>query len=394
MKKRLLSSRTSTPLFCMISLFFSAQSVAATPWLSTSGNHILASPGTNWVSHGVNVPDARCNNSCYSNGNHENNPNLALVRIRDAINRGANIIRIPLESDRIQDGSSTGISSVTSNLIDEPNYVNSVIRLVNYATSFTGVYVMVSMWHDPTLVYNPTNRTFSAEPTPSTDAVYRVLVDNFHSNPAVIYGLSNEPFKENSVGDANIWEAMDHAVDTIRTRERSYSDPPHLISIQGRGYSNNLTYYINRPISSGGGNNVIYEAHIYDQNKISAFLAASKSIPVIVGEYGPSEPNTANPNDWQGKNYNFTGSVLPLSQVPDFIRQMRQQEISYIAWAHAQQDAPNIFASSPNDVGRSLTCNPNAVTPSLTSFGEIVNRDLGIPFRNRRISAAINASLD
>jgi hypothetical protein len=391
--------RTPFTVACFIatSVFLSpaTQASAATTSLGTSGNKIVQTNGQHWVGHGVNLPDPRCNNSCYDAfGNHANDPNLAISRLKSVVALGANFIRLPLESDRLQDGSYGNIlgSDPNSNIFDDPNYLPGIKAIVDAAAALPGVYLMLSLWHDTSLTYNPINNTYSGTPSAASDAIYNKLVDTFHAYPSVMFGVTNEPF---TTDDPNIWSAMNHAVQTIRTREAQYGSLQHLISVQGRQYTNDVSYYVANPITAGGGKNIIYEAHLYDQNSISSFNQAAASIPVVVGEYGPSDANYNLPNDWQGINYySDPTNRLSLQQIQQAYASWRKLEISYLAWAYAQQDAPNMLGPDPHDGNYHLTCQASAGLPAPTTFGQTVYNDLAKPYRSRALTSAILSILE
>jgi endoglucanase len=64
----------------------------------------------------------------------------------------------------------------------------------------------------------------------------------------------------------------------------------HLIAVQGtRAFARVLDYYVAKPIAAGGGQNVVYETHVYDPASTfqRRFVGPSATLPVIVGEFGP-----------------------------------------------------------------------------------------------------------
>jgi endoglucanase len=81
--------------------------------------------------------------------------------------------------------------------------------------------------------------------------------------PHVWFGVANEPEKNYSGElDAQVWQAMNAAVATIREQEAALGFAPHIVSVQGtRNWARNITYYVAHPITAGGGKNVVYETH-------------------------------------------------------------------------------------------------------------------------------------
>lgn len=58
------------------------------------------------------------------------------------------------------------------------------------------------------------------------------------------------------------WAALDSAVAAIRQQEAALGQAPHIVTVQGtRGWARELAYYVDHPITAGGGKNVVYETH-------------------------------------------------------------------------------------------------------------------------------------
>jgi Cellulase (glycosyl hydrolase family 5) len=112
-----------------------------------------------------------------------------------------------------------------------------------------------------------------------TDAVYVALVDSFAHDQFVLFGLTNEPGGNVSTPDT-IRPVMAHAVSTIRAEEDRLGVPHHLVSVQGSGYSGNIGFYSQNPLTQ---DNVVYEVHGYPPSTESYTF---DNIPVIIGEYG------------------------------------------------------------------------------------------------------------
>jgi hypothetical protein len=116
-------------------------------------------------------------------------------------------------------------------------------------------------------------------PTAATDATYRALVDTFANSSFVLFGLSNEP-GGNTLSNATISAAMSHAVGVIRQEETKLGVPHHLVSVQGNGWTSDISFYASSPLAY---DDVIYEVHGYPPVASSYTYA---NIPVILGEYG------------------------------------------------------------------------------------------------------------
>ena len=90
-----------------------------------------------------------------------------------------------------------------------------------------------------------------------------------------------------TLSNAQIAAAMTHAVGVIRAEEDRLNVPHHLVAVQGNSWTSDVSFYANRPIAS---DNVIYEIHGYPPSPSSYTFS---NIPVILGEYGSLDANSA-----------------------------------------------------------------------------------------------------
>jgi len=230
----------------------------------------------------------------------------------------ANFIRLTLESRRTED-----------NYLNDANYRGLVKEIVDYIGTKPGVYVMVSIWIDTSL-------DGKGLPTDATNAILAQLAKDFYDKPYVMFGVSNEP-EENYDGsqDAVVWSRMNSAVDTIRNVEASIGGNRHIISVQGtREWARDLSYYVTHPIIAGGGINVAYETHVYNapSDYADLFINPGKSIPVIIGEFGPI-------------NDEFHKATLADIQL--LMDQADAAQIPHLAWTFHQFCSPNLIADKP-----------------------------------------------
>ncbi len=246
-------------------------------WLYTAGNHIYLSSGALFKGRGANLHDTRSCNACTWGP-----PNVAEVkrRVDELVAWGANFIRLDLESYAAAEG-----RAHWQGLLQDAGYLADVQSIVAHIGTKPGVYVLVSLWIDP---------TFSSLgwPTAQTQQVWKKLADVFHGTPHVLFGLCNEP-QQNFDGslDSQVWTAMNDTVKAIRAVEDSYQSPHHVIAVQGTGgWARRLDYYTTHPITAAGGDNIAYEVHVYDPasefNKM--VVVPAQKLPVIIGEFGPS----------------------------------------------------------------------------------------------------------
>ena len=328
--------------------------VPARGWLATSGNHIVASNGTPWMGRGVNIHDTRsCGALTGDTGEPlaDNATGIAEVKRRIDAATGdwkANFLRLDLESRRTQD-----------NYLNNSAYRALVKEIVDYIGSKPGVYVMVSLWLD-------TSFDDKGLPTANTNAILEQLAKDFYNYDYVMFGVSNEP-QENYDGaqDADVWNKMNAAAATIRKVEDSMGGNHHLVSVQGtREWARYLDYYVTHPITAGNGANVVYETHVYNApaDFDALFLKSGRSIPVVIGEYGPI-------NDQFHK--------ASVQDMQSLMSQANAAGIPYLAWTFHQFCPPNLVADKPG-----TTWDKNTETDGLgmelnpTDFGLAVKADL------------------
>ena len=247
-------------------------------WLHTSGNRIYTQNGSVWYGRGVNIHDTRSNwEAAYG----EPNVDLVKAHIDAAVDVwGADFLRLCLETD----------PSVANyggpqyrGVLDDPGYLEDVIEIIDYIGTKQNVYVLMSLWIEPSV-------DSYGRPTDDTIPVWECLAEALKDRPQVMYGIINEPHGPAS-GNADLLAVYNRIVAAIRAVEDANGTPHHLIAVQGmQGYSRELYYYQDHPITAGGGENIIYEAHIY--NPASEFqkmvVGPSQDLPMIIGEYGPA----------------------------------------------------------------------------------------------------------
>ena len=314
-------------------------------WLQTSGNRLLRSDGRAWHGRGANLHDTRSCDACTYEA-----PSVAEVerRIDELVDVWkANFIRLDLESY----ASSSGRVQWQT-VLDDPGYLADVGTIVDYIATKPGVYVMLSIWLDPSL-------SSMGWPQRATNLELATLAATFASAPHVLFGVCNEP-QSNSDGalDAQVWTAMNDAVAAVRAVEDEVRVPHHIVAVQGtRDWGRQLDYYLTHPITAGGGTNVAYETHVYDSatDFPALFETAAKTLPVIIGEFGPS----------QGMS---EADALALQQAAE------QMEIPHLAWTFHMRCSPNLLVdNSGGGCGVGMQLQP-------TSWGNLVKNRLAMPW--------------
>ncbi|MCB9853964.1 MAG: cellulase family glycosylhydrolase [Phycisphaerales bacterium] len=299
-------------------------------WLFTNANRIFISDGngggTAFHGRGANLQDTRGCVACLWDDNES--PNEVIRRADTLIDDwGANFVRLALESH------AEGTQSFAKHyrgILNDAQYFDDIVTIVHHMTS-KNVYVLLSLWIDPTV-------DELGAPTPQTDEVWKKLSAALLDDSHVMFGICNEP-EENFDGarDALVWTAMNRAAQTIRIVEDAAGTSHHLILAQGTGaWARRLTYYVDHPITAGGGDNIAYEIHFYNPitDLDELLVGPASKLPVIIGEFGP----ISDPND-------VGMSLNDCQQLMDYAM---QEEIPFLAWTFHQNCPPNLIE---NDVG-------------------------------------------
>jgi len=184
--------------------------------------------------------------------------------------------------------------TVTSWLSNPTQYKTPMTGVINAIGANPGVHVLVTLRSDASMIGQdtvdgdpeatglPSDSTSTPDATTfpmGTDPVYVALVDSFASSSFVMFGLTNEPGGD-KLSSATISAAMSHAVGVIRAEEDHLHVPHHIVSVQGNGWTSDISFYAATPLAY---DNVVYEVHGYPP---TASGYTYSNIPVIIGEYG------------------------------------------------------------------------------------------------------------
>jgi endoglucanase len=257
----------------------------------------------------------------------------------------ANFIRLDLESYAAAEGRVTWASFMTDSA-----YLDDIRAIVAHALTKPGLYVMLSLWIDPSFTSN-------GWPTSATTDAWTALATAFKDEPRVLFGLVNEPQSNfNGAQDSQVWAAMNSTVQAIRDVEGM--GPKHLVAVQGtRAWSRYLDYYLTHPITAGGGANVIYETHVYDP--VSEFPAlfeiASQTLPVIIGEFGPAS------------------GFMTEADCTALMTRAQALEVPHLAWTFHQRCPPNLIQETGTGCGVNMALRP-------TSWGTLFKNALAVPW--------------
>jgi hypothetical protein len=266
-------------------------------WLYTGGNKIYVSDGTSsgkvWMGRGVNIDDIfLCG---YDNTLWMTSPDATLESVVSGLISSwkPSFVRVSLGMD--------SDSTVVSWLTKPAQYKTPMTNVVDAIGKNPGVYVLVTLRSDVTMIGQdetdgdleatglPSDSTTTPSPTmfpTGTDAVYVALVDSFATSSFVMFGLTNEPGGD-KLSDATISAAMSHAVGVIRAEEDRLHVPHHIVSVQGNGWTSDVSFYSTTPLPY---DDVVYEVHGYPP---SASGYTYSNIPVILGEYGSLDSGSA-----------------------------------------------------------------------------------------------------
>jgi hypothetical protein len=318
-------------------------------WLHTEHNRILTADGKPFHGRGANIQDTRSCDACTTEP-----PNRAEVirRIDELVDVWhANFLRLTMESYF-----PPGARVQFKNAADDPAYLADLVAIVKHIETKPGVYVLLSVWHDPTLDAN-------GWPTARTQKLWKTIVPAFATSPRVLFGVATEPERnDDGAMDAAAWDSFNGAVDAIRQAEGN--GPHHLAVVQGLGgWARRLDYYVSHPITAGGGIDVAYEVHLYDPKaKVDALIAGpAQNLPVIIGEFAPIDDAKL-------------GAHMSNEDVSYLMTQAEAHEIPYLAWTFHMRCPPSLLVdNSNNSCGAKM-----ALTP--TPWGQLFKDRLAKPY--------------
>jgi hypothetical protein len=290
--------------------------------LRVQGNKIVTSDGKPFRGRGANLHDTRSCNACTFMA-----PNVAgLQRWADELidNWKANFIRFNLWSWGEAEG-----RVQWQTLTQDAGYLADIKTAVTHMTSKPGVYVMVTVFLDPTIDVDETGW-----PTMATIPVYQKLAETFAENPRVLFALTNEPFADESM-NPQLEQIYLAAIDAIRAVERARSAPEHIVVVQApQMWSRYLDYFLDKPIAR---TNVAYEVHSYNPQEDFEDLITvpGRTLPILIGEYGPATIN---------------GQVLmDESDIRALWTLVKAQEVPHIAWNFHHRCDPDLLRDTGGD---------------------------------------------
>jgi endoglucanase len=323
-----------------------------TGWLDVKGNRIRLPNGRPFHGRGANIHDTRSCDACDWEPAHVEEVFRRIDSLTDDWN--ATLVRLLLESYPNDGHAKIGTARTHyKNVLDDDDYFHDVMRMVGHVGAKKGVYVLLSLWQDPTF-------TQAGWPSGRTAQVWKKLAGALRDMPFVMFGLVNEP-QSNDDGkrDPEVWKAMNDTVAAIRSVERP--DHHHVITVQGtRDWGRSLDYYLDHPITAGGGGNIAYETHVY--NRATRFddlvTRPARKLPVIVGEFGPRQDQdvTMFPDDCK--------RLMDLAEKLD---------VPWIAWTFHTNCPPNLLVERKETCGVGAPLEPSA-------WGRVVKSRLAHPW--------------
>lgn len=311
-----------------------------TGWLEVKGNRIRLPNGEPFRGRGANLHDTRSCDGCAWEPPHVDEVLRRIDALTDEWH--ATFIRLLLESypddGRAKNGGNARVHY--RNVLDDPRYFSDVMRIIGHVGKKKGVYVLVSLWQDPT--FSPLGW-----PSARTALVWKKLAAALKDMPFVLFGLVNEPqSNEDGKRDAEVWRAMNDTVEAIRSVERPGRF--HVVTVQGtREWGRSLDYYVEHPITAGGGVNVAYETHVYNRPARFDELVArpAKTLPVVIGELGPQQDKdvTMFPEDCE--------ALFDLAEKLD---------VPWMAWSFHTNCPPNLLVERRDVCGAGASLEPSA----------------------------------
>jgi hypothetical protein len=245
-------------------------------------------------------------------------------------------------------------------LNDDASYLADIEQNVEHLTAKPGVYVLVTLFEDPTI--KPNDGDFDSEfPSSLGDSTprYQTLAETFVDNPRVLFGLTNEPHTDTAAHEADLAQRYQTAIAAIRAVEDAHHAAHHIVVVQAaEGYARDLTYFIANPLA---GDQIAYEIHPYNpQTDFDSLITQpAKALPIIIGEYGPAGTMT-------------TADMQAMWTVAE------QDEVPYIAWNFHQRCPPNLLQDTSPD-GCGLAAATGYDFPR-TDYGNLLYAQLQTPW--------------
>jgi cellulase (glycosyl hydrolase family 5) len=254
------------------------------------------------------------------------------------------------------------------NLVDDPGYLADIKTNVEHLTAKPGVYVIVTLFADPTMKANTTEYD-SEWPSSLGDSNtrYTKLAETFVDNAHVLFGLTNEPHIDSAGGtqqtidmrQAQLATVYENAIAAIRAVEDAHHVAHHVVVVQAPlGYSRDLSYFVANPLA---GDQIAYEIHPYnaqtDFDKL--IVQPAQTLPVVIGEYGPAGAMT-------------NTDVMALWTVA------QANEVPYIAWNFHPRCAPDLLQDTASD-GCGLAASTGYAFPR-TAWGDLLFAHLATPW--------------
>jgi hypothetical protein len=321
--------------------------------LVVQGNQILDADGTPFHGRGANLHDVRSCNACsYAPPEPD-----GVDRWADELIDGwhANFIRFLLSA---KPEPFNQYEEQWENLIDDPVYMATIVQNVEHMTSKPGVYVLVTLFADPTM--KPESADYDSEWPSSlgdTSTRYMALAEAFRDNPRVLFGLTNEPHTTLDHAD-ELADVYRGAIAAIRAVEDAGGAPHHVIVVQApEGYARDLRYFVDNPLA---GDQIAYEVHPYNTADQFAGLLTDphQALPIIIGEYGPALEMTEED----------IAALWALAQ---------EEEIPYIGWNFHMRCPPNMLEDTAED-GCGLSVETGYDFPR-TAWGDLLRDHLATP---------------
>jgi hypothetical protein len=188
---------------------------------------------------------------------------------------------------------------------------------------------MVTLFEDSTQI--PRDATVRSEwPTEASLPVYRRLAEAFADNPQVLFGLMNEPH-DTPERNAELAAIFNRAIEEIRSVERARRVPQHIIVAQApQLWAREVQYFIDHPLTGGGGTNIAYEVHPYNPPSDYERLVVqpARRVPLIIGECAPFEA---------------FGTTVTEADVQQLFHLAEDNDVPYLGWMFHQRCEPDML---------------------------------------------------
>jgi hypothetical protein len=176
---------------------------------------------------------------------------------------------------------------------------------------------MLSLWIEPTFT--------EGSPTSRTVPIWNYLSKCFKDCPHVLFGIGNEPeYNYDGSLDSKVIDIYNECVKVIRDNGAT-----NIVAVQGTGgWARRMDAWVNNPSHYP---NVVYECHPYNAFDVNQWYNPAKTLPVILGEFGPVS------EEW---------ATMTNADIRTTVTKANELGVSWLGWALHHKCPPNMLVNN------------------------------------------------